>query len=889
MEQLIPIASKLQDVLGALGQTTTLDLPQIVVVGGQSSGKSSVLEAIVGRSFLPRGAGIVTRRPLVLTLYNNSVGGGNGVTSNTISNSNSNSDDISIDSNSNHDPLNDSPHNTMEYGEFLHLPGKKFYSFSAIRHEIIRDTNKLTGTSSGIASQPIHLKIYSPHVLALTLVDLPGIAKVAVGDQPEDIEEQIRAMCLQYISNPNAIILAVTAANTDIANSDALQLAMAKEVDPLGERTVGVLTKLDLMDPGTDCADILMNKVVPLRRGYIGVVNRGQLDVESDASIRDGIKKEDHFFRNHPVYGKCMVNNGNGNGNNNGNGNSGGHTNSHDMGGKLGTMNLARTLNSILMHHIRECLPELKSRIGTMMNDVQLELDELGNGDGNGTYHKANLGGVLLTLLSKFTTNFGSTIEGRGNMMSQTAGTSSHNPMGGGISGMSSNMSHMNMNMNMNTSSMNHSVLSDMNELFGGARISYIFTEIFSASLMSVAPFDGLTDEEIRTTITNANGTRPSLFVPEMSFDILVRRQISRLEQPGIQCVDLVFEELQRIANQCEPGELTRFPNLRERLVEVVGDLLRRAVGPTQLMVGNLVKIELAYINTSHPDFIGGSRAVAQLMRKLEKEKEAKNRRNANGVNGMNGGHGLGHSSSTPLSTSSLNNYIGDDNGNVNNDSSNGGDMNMNMNMNKENSMMNGTGGMGEGNDGGPPLVDGNGGEGGILNFVFGRGKTPVKKSIFGGPATSGHGGMNRRGGTGMGMNGMGMGMQGVGGMHGPPSIVQLPQVPDTMRQTDSPITDREKIEMEIIKSLIESYFNIVRKNFIDMVPKTIMYFLVNHVRDAMQNELVAELYRDNELPSLMKEADDVAQRRKTCVEMKDLLSTALEIVNEVRDFNTFR
>mmetsp|Transcript_1872 Transcript_1872/g.2804 ORF Transcript_1872/g.2804 Transcript_1872/m.2804 type:complete len:125 (+) Transcript_1872:433-807(+) len=98
-----------------------------------------------------------------------------------------------------------------------------------------------------------------------------------------------------------------------------------------------------------------------------------------------------------------------------------------------------------------------------------------------------------------------------------------------------------------------------------------------------------------------------------------------------------------------------------------------------------------------------------------------------------------------------------------------------------------------------------------------------------------------------------------------------------------------KKIEMEIIKSLIESYFNVVRKNFIDMVPKTIMYFLVNHVRDAMQNELVAELYRDAEMQTLMKEADDVAERRKTCVEMKDLLTTALDIVNEVRDFNTFK
>uniref|UniRef100_A0A7S2NRY4 GED domain-containing protein n=1 Tax=Leptocylindrus danicus TaxID=163516 RepID=A0A7S2NRY4_9STRA len=121
-----------------------------------------------------------------------------------------------------------------------------------------------------------------------------------------------------------------------------------------------------------------------------------------------------------------------------------------------------------------------------------------------------------------------------------------------------------------------------------------------------------------------------------------------------------------------------------------------------------------------------------------------------------------------------------------------------------------------------------------------------------------------------------------------PPNIVQLPQVPDTMRQTDLP-TDRERIETEIIKSLIESYFKIVRKNFTDLVPKTIMYFLVNHARDSMQNELVSELYRENNIAELMREADDVALRRNTCMEMRDLLRKALEIVNEVRDFNTFK
>ena len=79
-----------------------------------------------------------------------------------------------------------------------------------------------------------------------------------------------------------------------------------------------------------------------------------------------------------------------------------------------------------------------------------------------------------------------------------------------------------------------------------------------------------------------------------------------------------------------------------------------------------------------------------------------------------------------------------------------------------------------------------------------------------------------------------------------------------------------------------------VRKNYIDMVPKTIMYFLVNHVKDEMQNELVSELYREAEVGFLMKEAEDIATRRRTCIEMRDLLEKALEIVNEVRDFNTF-
>jgi len=303
MEQLIPIINKLQDVFNSIG-VDSIDLPQIVVIGSQSSGKSSVLENIVGRDFLPRGSGIVTRRPLVLQL-------------------------IHLPAESNKDPKQ------SEWGEFLHKPGQNFYDFTEIRAEIERETDRITGKNKGISHTPINLKIYSPHVLNLTLVDLPGITRVPVGDQPVDIEQQIRQMVLTYISKPNAVIVAVTAANTDLSNSDALQLA--REVDPEGNRTIGVLTKIDLMDSGTNALDMLEGRIIPLRLGYIGVINRSQKDINERKPIQAALKAETVFFSSSPLY--------------------------HSVASRCGTLYLSRTLNKILMNHIKETLPELKAKI----------------------------------------------------------------------------------------------------------------------------------------------------------------------------------------------------------------------------------------------------------------------------------------------------------------------------------------------------------------------------------------------------------------------------------------------------------------------------------------------------------------------------------------------
>lgn len=259
MESLIPVINKLQDVFNTVG-ADSIHLPQIVVVGSQSSGKSSVIEALVGRSILPRGTGIVTRRPLVLQLV--------------------------------HCPKDDKIHRTAEDGtidleewaQFLHTKNKIYTEADDIRREIERETDRMAGENKGICPEPISLKYYSTKVLSLTMVDLPGLTKVPVGDQPEDIETQIRVLISKFILNPNSIILAVSAANADIATSESLKIA--RDVDPDGRRTLAVITKLDLMDAGTDAIDILCGRVVPVKLGIIGVINRSQQDIKDNKKYK---------------------------------------------------------------------------------------------------------------------------------------------------------------------------------------------------------------------------------------------------------------------------------------------------------------------------------------------------------------------------------------------------------------------------------------------------------------------------------------------------------------------------------------------------------------------------------------------------------------------------
>lgn len=655
--------------------TNPIDLPQITVVGSQSSGKSSVLENIVGRDFLPRGTGIVTRRPLILQLTNRRSG----------------------------DKLPDgSDAPGEEWGEFLHLPGKKFTNFEDIRKEIENETEKVTGHNAGISSNPINLRIFSPNVLTLTLVDLPGLTKVPVGDQPKNIERLIKDMVLKFISKPNAIILSVTAANTDLANSDGLKLA--REVDPEGTRTIGVLTKIDLMDQGTDVVDILAGRVIPLRYGYVPVVNRGQKDIKTKKSIKAALDYERNFFESHPSYSAKAA--------------------------YCGTPFLARKLNTILMHHIKATLPDIKARIHSSLTKYQAELAQLGGSD-NLLDSPSN---IVLNVITELSNEYRTILDGNSQDLSTT-------------------------------------------ELSGGARISFVFHELYSSGIDAVDPFDQVKDVDIRTILYNSSGSSPALFVGTEAFEVITKQQIKRFEEPSLKCVSLVYDELIRIINHILQKPIyKRYPTLKDELFSAIVQFLRGRLEPTNLLVSDLVNMEASYINTAHPGFITGQAAMSIVHEKLHPTPPVR----------------VDPKTGKPIPQSP-------------------DPAHTNFQQQEE--------------------------KGGFFGSFF---ATKSRKKLA--------------------------------AMEPPPAILKASPA----------LSERETMETEVIKLLIQSYFNIVKRTMIDMVPKAIMLNLVKQSREEIQTELLEKMYRPDRIQDLLKESDFTVQRRKECSRMVQSLQKAAEIVASV-------
>eukprot|EP00519_Triparma_laevis_P014613 CAMPEP_0182490442 /NCGR_PEP_ID=MMETSP1321-20130603/296_1 /TAXON_ID=91990 /ORGANISM="Bolidomonas sp., Strain RCC1657" /LENGTH=789 /DNA_ID=CAMNT_0024692615 /DNA_START=6 /DNA_END=2375 /DNA_ORIENTATION=- len=511
MDRLIPIVNKLQDAFAIMGGTAPIDLPQIAVLGGQSSGKSSVLENVVGKSFLPRGSGIVTRRPLILQLF--------------------------------HEP-------SGEWGEFLHKPGEKFYDFDMICEEIEADTARICGKNKGLSTKPINLRVYSPDVLNLTLIDLPGATKVAVGDQPSDIGKQIESMIKFYVSKPNCLILAVTAANTDLANSDAI--AIAKEVDPKGERTLGVMTKLDLMDRGTDARGIFTGEsqdVPLLKMGYIGVVNRSQADINERKTIQGARDAENAFFEGHPGYA--------------------------DIADRLGTAYLVKKCSNMLLKHIQRVMPELTADLNKLTASKRKELADIGEEDPRRT--RMDITEVILS----FSDQFKNSIDGK-----------------------------LGENQDLVT------------ELTGGARIEGIFNDVYAPAISEIDILEQLGADEVQTLIRNVSGLGGSLFIPNAAFIALVESNIGRLLDPSLQCVQLVYSELLNIVSDLSSSipAIDKYPALKTSIIEATNTILREQYMPTADHVKTVVSMEEARVNMHHPDFIGHRENFGKFTQEVEEQ-----------------------------------------------------------------------------------------------------------------------------------------------------------------------------------------------------------------------------------------------------------------------------
>lgn len=771
LEDLIPTVNKLQDVMYDAG-IDTFDLPILAVVGSQSSGKSSILETLVGKDFLPRGTGIVTRRPLVLQLNNiasdsplikedPSLGSDSHDAEDHERDGENGSNELTLEDHLKMNAKNYQPPSFSEWGEFLHLPGRRFYDFKEIRKEIENETARIAGKNKGISKVPINLKVYSPRVLNLTLVDLPGITKVPIGEQPPDIEKQIKNLILEYVATPSCIILAVSPANVDLVNSESLKLA--REVDPLGKRTIGVVTKLDLMDSGTNALDILSGKLYPLKLGFVGVVNRSQQDIQLNKSVEEALDNEEEYFNRHPVY--------------------------RTISNRCGTRYLAKLLNRTLMGHIRDKLPDIKARLNTLIGQTEQELASFGD---TGLITNENRAGLVLQLMNKYATNFVSSIDGT----SSDIGT---------------------------------------RELCGGARVYYIYNNIFGNSLKAISPTANLTIYDIRTAIRNSTGPRPSLFVPELAFDLLVKPQIKLLLDPSQRCVELVYEELMKICHNCGTPELARYPKLQSRLIEVVSELLRERLGPTRSYVESLIDIHTSYINTNHPNFLSATEAmsdiVAERKRNETKKKQRVQREKIAAQESVKEAREAEFSPSASTSPKIGYKSTGD---------SASDDEDLEFKTSKDS----------------------------FLKYFFGKDQ---KEQEINGHVKVGESHLEND------ISGQTL------------TDMRNLQLNDENyiektdgEETEPVLTEREELECELIRRLIVSYFSIVREMIQDQIPKAVMCLLVNFSMDMIQNRLVTKLYKESLFEELLMEDQTLAQDREKCVKLLETYKKASNIIGGI-------
>ncbi|XP_037622357.1 interferon-induced GTP-binding protein Mx-like isoform X1 [Sebastes umbrosus] len=493
------------DSLRSLGVERDLALPAIAVIGDQSSGKSSVLEALSGVA-LPRGSGIVTRCPLELKMKRRRGG-------------------------------------EEWYGKISYKDYEEELEEPADVEKKIREAQKtLAGDGVGISDDLISLEIASPDVPDLTLIDLPGITRVAVKDQPENIGEQIKRLIHKFITKQETISLVVVPCNVDIATTEALK--MAQEEDPEGERTLGILTKPDLVDKGTEdtVVEIVRNEVIHLKKGYMIVRCRGQKEITDNVSLTEAIEREKDFFNGHVHF----------------------HT-LYDEGHAT-VPKLAEKLTLELVHHIEKSLPRLEEQIEEKLAQTQAELERYGTGPPSDAAERLFF---LIDVSSLTLHNIHLTTKTNAHHHKVTAFTQDAISLTAG--------EELKCGDKLN-------VFSTLRREFGkwNAHLDY-----------SGGNFNKKIEREVEGYEEKYRGRELPGFINYKTFEVMVKEQIKQLEEPAVKKLKDIADAVRKVFIQLAQSSFIGFPNLIKTAKAKIENIKQDKESTAEFMLRTQFKMEL--------------------------------------------------------------------------------------------------------------------------------------------------------------------------------------------------------------------------------------------------------------------------------------------------------
>jgi len=509
----------------------TVEMPRLVVVGSQSSGKSSVLNSLIGFDLLPTGSQMTTRVPLNANLV---------PTNSTLSTAN------------------------VEFGNYVasvwnpeatflvDLPVPSAESLEAIRTFIETKTVEIAGNEKNISNIPINMIIKSPNTVPLSIVDTPGIVMHALKDQgqPEDIKDRILALLSGEIKQERTIIVAVMPAREDLEADPTMEIV--KRIDPEGKRSIGILTKPDLMN--THVGEYLnpngkISSSLRMQFGYYCVKNKGPNGAGHNiSSLHNNVNAESTYFSSHPVYKQYPE--------------------------KTGIQKLSKQLGKVLTGMVASTLPLVYSEIKARLDELEKIKKSFSCGPGTEKLFLSTKKGpeTLLTMFSSLSTDFSNSF--RDSLDSRKTG-------------------------------------SDLARRLA-VHLDTLKKECMKMNLFS-NDSQKITDEYITGLLKNAEGLHMKCFasygqILEHVMQDPTKRPIHRFTKPAMECVQNMKRELMDTWKY-QPNVMVygptvaHFPQLGKVFEHCLFSLLEECETVTLIRINDIIEAEEQYIYTDHSEF----------------------------------------------------------------------------------------------------------------------------------------------------------------------------------------------------------------------------------------------------------------------------------------------